>query len=199
MVLIINSQRNALNGASRDPNNLWSGQQIETLRGSGLIYGALGPARLFAWDGKYGFVFFGFLLGVIVPVIQWVLSKRYPRVRWSKFNVSILAGGMTAFPNGISVGTTGMITVCLVFQYYIFRYHKNWWKKYTFILSSALDTGAAFTGLVIFLFLGGGISSKLVVTVPSWWGDHVAEDGTNDPYLAVDRCGAANNKWTGGT
>ncbi|KAF9275028.1 hypothetical protein BGZ68_000172 [Mortierella alpina] len=199
MTLIINSQRNALNGTSPDPNNMWTGQRVEAFWGAGLVYGALGPARIFAWDGKYGFVFFGFLIGAVVPVIQWLLSKIFPSVQWSKFNISILASGMTAFPNGYSVGTTGKIIVCVVFQYYILRYHKNWWKKYTFILSSALDTGAAFTGLVIFLFLGGGISSKLAVTIPSWWGDHVAEDGTNAPYLAVDRCGAANNMWTGGT
>ncbi|KAF9563039.1 hypothetical protein EC968_005033 [Mortierella alpina] len=199
MTLIINSQRNALNGTIPDPNDLWTGQRIEAFWNAGLVYGALGPARIFAWDGKYGFVFFGFLIGAIVPVIQWCLSKRFSSVQWSKFNISILASGMTAFPNGYSIGTTGKIIVCFVFQYYIFRYHKNWWKKYTFILSSALDTGAAFTGLIVFMFLGGGISSNLAVTVPSWWGDHVAEDGTNDPYLAVDRCGAANDSWTGGT
>ena len=39
-----------------------------------------------------------------------------------------------------------------------------------FLLSAALDAGAAFTVLVIFVFLGAGISAKLQVVVPSWWG-----------------------------
>ncbi|KAG9327774.1 hypothetical protein KVV02_000220 [Mortierella alpina] len=181
-----------------DPTGLWTGQRVETFWGSGLIYGALGPARMFALDGKYGFVYLGFVIGLVIPVILWALSKRFPSIEWSKFNVAIIAGGMSAFPNGYAVGIFPSVIVCVIFQYYIFRYHKGWWKKYVFILSAALDTGAAFTGLIIFLFLGGGISSKLSVTIPSWWANHVAEDGTNAPYLAVDRCGAAHKAWTGG-
>ncbi|KAF8929576.1 OPT oligopeptide transporter protein-domain-containing protein [Dissophora ornata] len=197
MILIIDSQREVLAGIKEDPTGLWTGQRVETFWGSGLIYGALGPARMFALDGKYGFVYLGFLIGAIIPVILWALSKKFPQVQWSKFNVAIIAGGMGAFPNGYAIGIFPSLIVCLIFQYYTFRYHKVWWKKYVFILSAALDTGAAFTGLMIFLFLGGGLSPKLAVTVPSWWANH-SEDGTNAPYLAVDRCGAYGGHWTGG-
>ncbi|KAF9081506.1 hypothetical protein BGX23_000803 [Mortierella sp. AD031] len=199
MILIIDSQREALNGNAPDPNGLWTGQRVETFWGSGLIYGALGPARMFASNGRYGFVYYGFLIGAIVPVIQWFLSKKTSsRIGWSKVNISIIAGGMTAFPNGYSMGVLPGLLCCLVFQFYIFRYHKGWWKKYVLILSSALDTGAAFTGLVIFLFLGGGISSKMHVQIPSWWFNHYTPEGNNAPYLSADRCGAFGGKWTGG-
>ncbi|KAG0292254.1 hypothetical protein BGZ98_002653 [Dissophora globulifera] len=199
MVLIIDSQRDVLDGSKQDPTGLWTGQRVQTFWGSGLIYGALGPARMFALDGKYGFVYLGFLIGAAVPIILWGLSKKYPSVKWEKFNVAIIAGGMSAYPNGYVVGILPSLIVCMIFHYYIFRYHKGWWKKYVFILSSALDTGAAFTGLVIFLFLGGGISPKLSVTIPSWWANYYTPDGDNAPYMAVNRCGAATPKgWTGG-
>ncbi|KAG0350393.1 hypothetical protein BGZ54_003851, partial [Gamsiella multidivaricata] len=199
MVLIIDSQRSVLNGTKEDPSGLWTGQRVETFWGSGLIYGALGPARMFALDGKYGFVYLGFLIGFIVPIILWGLSKKFPKVQWSKFNVAIIAGGMGNFPNGYVVGIFPSVVVCLIFQYYIYRYHKGWWKKYVFILSAALDTGAAFTGLIVFLFLGGGISSTLAVNVPSWWANYYTPEGDNAPYNAVDRCGAATPAgWTGG-
>ncbi|KAF8926506.1 hypothetical protein BGZ58_011126 [Dissophora ornata] len=202
MILIIDSQRDALNGEKPDPNGLWTGQRVQTFWGSGLIYGALGPARMFALDGKYWFVYIGFLIGFIGPILVWALSKKFPQYTWSKFNIAIIAGGMGAFPNGYSVGVLPSLIICVIFQYYIFSYHKGWWKKYVFILSAALDTGAAFTGLVIFLFLGGGISSKLAVNVPSWWGNFYTEEDPrfpNAPYLSVDRCGAANNQWTAGS
>jgi len=198
MILIIDSQRAYLSGAKQDPSGLWTGQRVETYWGSGLIYGALGPARMFALDGKYGFVYLGFLIGFVVPGIQWLLSKKYPSIQWSKINISIFAGGMGAFPNGYVNGILGCLITCFVFQYYLFRYHKNWWKKYVMILAAALDTGAAFTGLVIFLFLGGGVSSKMNVTVPSWWGNHYDEDETNAPYMGVNRCGAYGGKWKSG-
>ncbi|KAK3821392.1 MAG: OPT oligopeptide transporter protein-domain-containing protein [Benniella sp.] len=202
MILIINSQRDALNGKAPDPNGLWTGQSVQTFWGSGLIYGALGPARMFALDGKYWFVYIGFLIGLIVPVLLWVLSKKFPQYPWSKFNIAIIAGGMSVFPNGYVVGVVSSIVVCLVVQFHMYRYHRNWWNKYVFILSAALDTGAAFTGLVIFLFLGGGISPKLSVQIPSWWGKHYVKDNVqnpNYPFLSVDRCGAAGHNWESGT
>ncbi|KAG0046037.1 hypothetical protein BGZ83_008764, partial [Gryganskiella cystojenkinii] len=201
MILIIDSQRAALDNTKPDPNGLWTGQRIQTYWGSGLIYGALGPARMFALDGKYGFVYLGFLIGFVVPVLLWALSKKFTKFPWSKINIAIIAGGMGAFPNGYSMGVTSSLVTLFVFQFYIARYHKNWWRKYIFILSAALDTGAAFTGLVIFLFLGAGISPKIKVDVPSWWGNYYVEgndDYPNFPYKHVDRCGAAGDKWESG-
>ncbi|KAK3814143.1 MAG: OPT oligopeptide transporter protein-domain-containing protein [Benniella sp.] len=199
MIAIINSRRSFLDGTAQDPNGLWTGVVTDTFWGSALIYGALGPRRMFDPKGEYGFVFYGFLVGAIVPVILWGLSKKFPNIPWSKFNISLVAAGMGGFPNGYIVGILPGLITCIIFQFYIARYHKHWWSKYTYILSAALDTGAALTGLFIFLFLGGGLSPKLVVHVPSWWGNHHAPDGTNAPYLRVNRCGAADGKWTGGT
>ncbi|KAF9550274.1 hypothetical protein EC957_001181 [Mortierella hygrophila] len=199
MIVIIDSQREVLNGNTTDPNGLWTGQRVETFWGSGLIYGALGPARMFAPSGRYGFVYYGFLVGAVIPVILWVLSKAFPRVSWSNVNVSIIAGGMSAFPNGYTMSILSGLICCLVFRFYIFRYHKGWWQKYVLILASSFDTGAAFTGLAIFLFLGGGISAKMQVEVPSWWFNHHTPDGDNAPYLSPDRCGAFNGQWTGGS
>ncbi|KAG0206345.1 hypothetical protein BGX28_002199 [Mortierella sp. GBA30] len=179
VLAIVNAQRPYLDGTDADPTGLWSG-------------------RMFNPQGEYGFVFYGFLLGAVLPVILWGLSKKYPKVAWSKFNVTIIAGGMSSRANGYTVGILSSLIVCLVFRFYMFRYHRGWWKKYAFILSAAFDTGAAFTGLIIFLFLGGGLSSKLSVTVPSWWFNHYTADGDNVPYMAIDRCGAAHGQWTGG-
>lgn len=200
MTLIIDSNRSYLDGSEDDPAGLWTGQGIQIFWGSGLIYGALGPARMFALDGKFGFVYLGFLIGFVVPAIQWGLSKKFPKIPWSKFNISIFAGGMGAFPAGYSMGILSSLITVLVFRFYLAKYHHNWWKKYAYITSAALDTGTAFTGLVIFFFLGGGISPKLNVVVPSWWFNHQSgnPDAPNYPYAQADRCGAADpDMWTG--
>ncbi|KAF8928298.1 OPT oligopeptide transporter protein-domain-containing protein [Dissophora ornata] len=199
MIVIINSRRSYLDGTEQDPNGLWTGVSPDTFWGSALIYGALGPKRMFDPHGNYGFVFYGFLIGAIIPAILWGLSKKFPSVQWSKFNVAIIAGGMSQYPNGYVVGVLPSLFFVVLFQYYLFRYHKSWWSKYTFILSAALDTGAAFTGLFIFLFLGGGISPSLAVNIPSWWANYYTPEGDNAPYLMVNRCGAANYNWTSGT
>ncbi|KAG0029822.1 hypothetical protein BGZ82_007715 [Podila clonocystis] len=194
-LVIIDSQREILNGTKTDKNGFWTGARVQTFWGSGLIYGALGPARMFAADGKYGWVYFGFLVGLAIPGIQWGLSKKFPKVQWHLFNVTLFANGMAKFPNGFTLGILGSLIVAVIFQGYLARYKKDWWGRYTFVLAAAMDTGAAFTGLFLFLFLTGGVSEKMVVGFPSWWGNHYTEEGDNAPYLFVNRCGASSG-WT---
>ncbi|GJJ75282.1 hypothetical protein EMPS_07640 [Entomortierella parvispora] len=201
MIIIINARRPYLNGTEADPNGLWSGYQSDIYWGSALIFGALGPKRMFDPHGSYGFVFWGFLLGVVLPPMLWALNKKFPSSKWQKFNVALIAGGMSSFPNGYAIGILPSLIVCVIFQWFIWKYNRSWWKKYTFILSASLDTGAALTGLMIFFFLGGGVSPKLSVEVPSWWFNHynaTDENFPNYPYLDVNHCGAADGLWTGG-
>lgn len=103
---------------------------------------------------------------------------------------------MGGFPNGFISCVTGSVIVCLVWQFWLYRYHKAWWSKYTCILSAALDTGAAFTGLFLFVFISEGISDKLRFDAPSWWGNYVFPDG-NGEFFGIDRCRSSGN-WTGG-
>ncbi|KAF9432101.1 hypothetical protein BGZ76_011258 [Entomortierella beljakovae] len=198
MTLIIDSQRPALDETAPDPAGLWTAMRIQTYWGSGLIYGALGPARMFSFTGKYWFVYIGFLVGFFGTVLTYLLSKKFTKFPWSKFNIALIAQGMSSYPNGYTYGTTVSIIVCVFFQFYIARYRKGWWKNYVFILSAALDTGAAFTGLLMFLFLGGGISPKISVQIPSWWGNfHVDNESyPNFPFASVNRCGVAGLKFT---
>ncbi|KAF9081504.1 hypothetical protein BGX23_000801 [Mortierella sp. AD031] len=125
MILIINANRSYLDNTSFDSNGLWTGNRVQIFWGSGLIYGALSPAKIFALDGKYWFVYIIFLIGFIVPAIQWILSKKFPRIPWAKLNISIVASGINAFPNGYSVGVVSTLITLLVLQVYIHGYHKN--------------------------------------------------------------------------
>ncbi|KAF9124890.1 hypothetical protein BGW39_007825 [Mortierella sp. 14UC] len=196
MIAIIDAQRSYLDGTTHDPAGLWTGAGPNVFWGSAQIFGALGPQRMFNSDGRYGYAYWGFLIGAILPFILWLLSKKYPKVKWEKINFSIIAGGMGGFPNGFIRGVAGSLIVAFIFRFWIYRHHKNWWSKYTFILSAALDTGAAFTGLFLFVFISGGISDKLMFDAPSWWGNYVFPDG-NGEFHDIDRCGSSGN-WTGG-
>ncbi|KAF9929026.1 hypothetical protein FBU30_001935 [Linnemannia zychae] len=194
MLAIINSERKVLTSLQGDPAGLWTGASPKVFWGSAQIFGALGSQRMFSLDGNYGFVFYGFLVGAILPIILWALSKKWPHIGWHKCNISIIAAGMGAFPNGYITGITGSLIVAFIWQFWLFRYHINWWSKYTFILSAALDTGATLTGLFIFVFFSGGISSKLVVNAPSWWADYLTFGPNyiataNGGYMGIDRCG----------
>ncbi|GLT62164.1 hypothetical protein SLA2020_348210 [Shorea laevis] len=50
------------------------------------------------------------------------------------------------------------------FQFYIFRYRKQWWQRYNYVLSAALDAGVAFMGVLLYFSLG--LENKSL----TWWG-----------------------------
>ncbi|KAF9172483.1 hypothetical protein BGX21_008434 [Mortierella sp. AD011] len=198
MITIIDAHRSYLDGSSQDPNDLWTGVNTQVYWGSALIYGALGPQRMFSSKGPYGFVFWGFLIGAVIPVIQLGLSKLFPKYQWEKFNVSVFFAGIGYYVGGYCNGFLFSLISVFLFGFYLFRYHKSWWSKYAFILAVGLDTGAAITGLVLFLFFSGGLGPRFVVNPPSWWANYVTPQGDNGPFLDVDRCGDSSGNWTGG-
>ncbi|KAF9094188.1 hypothetical protein BGX29_009620, partial [Mortierella sp. GBA35] len=111
MIVIIDAKRPLLDGTKVDPTGLWTGNNPQVYWGSGLIYGALGPVRMFGSESKYNFIYWGFLIGAILPIIQWGLTKKFPNVKWSTFNVAIFAGGMSQYPGGQVVGVICALTV----------------------------------------------------------------------------------------
>ncbi|KAF9151203.1 hypothetical protein BG015_006961 [Linnemannia schmuckeri] len=116
MILIINSKREYLDGTTDDPNGLWTGLGAQVLWSSALIYGAPGLQRMFSSKGNYYFIYWGFLISGVILVIQWGLSKKFPGIKWSLFNITISAGGMSAFLGGLIVGLVPSIVVFIVWQ-----------------------------------------------------------------------------------
>ncbi|KAG0375278.1 hypothetical protein BGX24_009321 [Mortierella sp. AD032] len=141
MIVIIGARRPWIDGTEDDPSGLWTGYGPQLFWGSALIYDALGPIKMFGPSSYYNFLYWGFLIGAVIPVIQRGLSKKYPSVKWSSFNVAVLAGGMSAFVGGLAVGILQGLAICIIWQFWIFRYHKNWWSKYTSYLQPLLIQG----------------------------------------------------------
>lgn len=42
-----------------------------------------------------------------------------------------------------------------IFQFYVYRRHHNWWAKYNYVLSAALDSGTFICSLFIFICING--------------------------------------------
>jgi hypothetical protein len=63
--------------------------------------------------------------------------------------------------------------VCFTFNHYIKRRYSAWWEKYNYVLSSALDAGVAFGGIIIFFAVQ--YHDKSI----NWWGNTVSYSGTD--------------------
>ncbi|KAG0369042.1 hypothetical protein BGZ54_000550 [Gamsiella multidivaricata] len=159
-----------------------------TFYSASVIWGAIGPARMFgSQDGAlYAPVQWGFVVGAVLPLIFWLLSKQFRQVTWLKFvHWPVLFAATANMPPGLPYMYSNGLFVGFIFSFLLRRYQYNWWSRYNYLTSAALDTGLAISGLVIFFAFQswGG-------EMPYWWGNP-------DPYNPDLNAGALDHCYHG--
>ncbi|CAM6129316.1 unnamed protein product [Calypogeia fissa] len=131
-----------------------------------VIWGLVGPARIFGSEGIYRKLNWWFLAGALMPVPVWLLSRRYPKSKWiSMINVPIFIAAANEVPPATSLNLGTWVIVGTIFNYFIFNYRKRWWQRYNYILSAALDAGTAFMAVALYFAL------ELEGRSLDWWGN----------------------------
>ena len=133
-----------------------------------VIWGLIGPARMFSPGQVYSGLFIFFGIGAIVPLIIYFAAKRWPKSSIKYLMAPLIFGGAGLIPpaSPLNYLTWGMVG--FVFQYWIRNRHFAWWGRLNFLTSAGLDLGLALATLVIFFaFTINGIDA------PSWWGNDV--------------------------
>ncbi|KAJ0163792.1 Glutathione transporter 1 [Colletotrichum tanaceti] len=115
-----------------------------------------------------------FLVGAALPVVVHVLRKRVlTGSGWlKKVHVPLFLRGLNYIPPASGTNYGSWAPVGLLFGLLVKNRRKTWWRRYNFVLSSALDCSVAIAGIVIFFAVFyTGASSKL-----NWWGTEVYKD-----------------------
>ncbi|RKP10398.1 OPT oligopeptide transporter protein-domain-containing protein [Thamnocephalis sphaerospora] len=125
---------------------------------SSVVWGLIGPKRMFGPEGYYNALLWWFLVGGLLPIPFWLLSRRYPN-SWVKYiNVPVALTSVSGIPPSYTGAYPIWFLAGTLFQFYLFRYRQRWWSRYNFVLSAALDAGIAFTSFIIFFaFTNNGI------------------------------------------
>uniref|UniRef100_A0A2N9IS65 Oligopeptide transporter n=1 Tax=Fagus sylvatica TaxID=28930 RepID=A0A2N9IS65_FAGSY len=131
-----------------------------------VIWGLVGPRRIFGDLGEYGNVNLFFVGGAIAPIIVWFAHKAFPKQNWIRLiHMPVLLGATAMMPPASAVSFTSWIIVGFLSGYVVFRYKTELWKRYNYVLSGGLDAGTAFMTVLLFLTLGS--------TQIQWWGNDV--------------------------
>ncbi|KAL5803822.1 hypothetical protein ACOSQ3_030622 [Xanthoceras sorbifolium] len=131
-----------------------------------IIWGIVGPLRMFTKHGIYPGMNWFFLVGLLAPVPVWLLSLKFPEQKWIKLiHMPIIFGATAVMPPASAVHFLTWGTVGIFFNYYIYRKFKVWWARHTYILSAALDAGIAFMAVILFFSL-----QSYDIFGPQWWG-----------------------------
>ncbi|KAB8231711.1 OPT oligopeptide transporter protein-domain-containing protein [Aspergillus alliaceus] len=153
---------------------------------SSIIWGTIGPQRLFQSGQVYNALMYFFLLGPVVTVIVYVLYRRYPN-SWLKYvNVPIFFNAAGNIPPATTTQYSLWFIVGFIFNFWIRRRAFQWWKRYNYLLQAAMDTGTALATIIIFFAL------SYTGTKLNWWGNTVGSntyDSQSVPYLTVSKGG----------
>lgn len=144
-----------------------------------VIWGLVGPRKIFGDEGVYMALNWFFLGGAMAAVFVWLCHKAFPKVWWIPYiNMPVLLGALANMPPATTVNYTSWLIVGTIFNYFVFKYHKGWWKKYNYVLSAAMDAGVAFMAVALYFSL------QLSNVQMTWW-------GTNGDHCPLATCPTA--------
>ncbi|KAF9912345.1 hypothetical protein EC991_011037 [Linnemannia zychae] len=113
-----------------------------------VIWGVIGPGRMFGLGTQYSIIQWGFVIGILLPLPVWWLCRQYPHVKFlQKIHFPVLLAATSNMPPAQA-------------------YHNAWWKRFNYVTSAAMDTGVALSGLVCYFLL-----QSWEKDFPQWWGN----------------------------
>lgn len=154
----------------KQSNSPWTCPSDRVFFDASVIWGLVGPRRIFGPLGNYAAVNWFFLGGIMGPFVVWLLHIAFPKKSWIPLiNLPVLLGATAYMPPATALNYNSWILVGTIFNFFVFRYRKRWWQKYNYVLSAALDAGVAF--MAVLLYFTVGMEEKNI----SWWGNNNPE------------------------
>lgn len=159
---VIDTKRPYLDGTLVDPTGQYTGRSPRIMFSASVIWGLVGPARFFI--GKYKVLLIsGFILGIILPIITFLIHKRYPRFGLKHISFPLIFYGATLVPQMPANVIMSLLIVGYVSQVIIRKKFPKWYTN-NYILSAALDAGTSISALLAYLIL-----PYILVIVPTWF------------------------------
>ncbi|XP_062074647.1 oligopeptide transporter 7 isoform X1 [Humulus lupulus] len=149
-----------------DTSSLWTCPSDTVFYDASVIWGLIGPRRIFGDLGTYEAVNWFFLGGAIAPILVWFAAKAFPHQEWIRLiNMPVLIGATGMMPPATAVNYTTWILAGFLSGFVVYRYKPEWWRRHNYVLSGALDAGLAFMGVLLYFSLG------LEDVSLNWWGN----------------------------
>ncbi|CAI5756110.1 unnamed protein product [Candida verbasci] len=149
-----------------------------------IIWGVIGPQRQFSHGQIYYNLLFFFILGAGLPIVNWLILKKWPNSLVRHLNWPVFFSGTGNIPPATPYTYSSYCMVGLLFGWWIKKRFFHWWTKYNYSLSAGLDIGLAWSSLIISLALG-----LTNTNFPSWWGNNVVYTAdflqTGDPDAGI--------------
>ncbi|KAH7329539.1 OPT oligopeptide transporter protein-domain-containing protein [Stachybotrys elegans] len=138
-----------------------------------VLWGAIGPRRIFGPGAPYTAITWFMPLGFILPIVAYFAAKRWPGSLWRSVNVPVfIAGPMGWAPYNWSY-MQGTVMLAVFFNGIIKKRYRAWWERYAYVLTAAFGAGIGVAGVVMFFGL------QMRNTRLHWWGNVISKQGVD--------------------
>lgn len=145
-----------------------------------VIWGLIGPQRIFSPGSLYANLNYFWIIGLITPVLVYYGARIFPKSPIKYINAPLLFGGAGQIPPATPLNYLTWGIVGYIFQKYIKNSYRGWWSRFNYITSAGLDVGLAISTIVIVLAL-----NMTNTTMPEWWGTLVAKNTMDNMDTAI--------------
>ncbi|KAH7098290.1 OPT oligopeptide transporter [Auriculariales sp. MPI-PUGE-AT-0066] len=136
----------------------------QTFFTASVLWGTLGPAKMFGSGSPYSPLLYGFLIGAPLPVI-WYFATRHSRIPWLKdVHIPLILSNMGMGMSGVFQG----VALNWLFNVWIKKRYLPWWSKYNYITAPSFTAAMAICGIVIYFALAYND------VILDWWGNNVS-------------------------
>ncbi|KIJ55709.1 hypothetical protein M422DRAFT_220506 [Sphaerobolus stellatus SS14] len=163
MQTVVTNERDIL--LSNEGTRVWSGQQIQSFNANAVTWGALGK-ELYGPKGPYFIVPISIVIGLALPIVPWLLYKKFGWKWLTYMNTAVLAYNIGDLAGGTNGYINTWMAIGLTSHFYIRKYRAGWFRKYNYLLGAAIDGGAQIF-VFIFSFSLAGAGGK-AIAFPEW-------------------------------
>ncbi|KAF8841168.1 OPT superfamily oligopeptide transporter [Paxillus ammoniavirescens] len=159
---------------------IWSGWGSQEINSAAITWGAL-SAELYGPGKTYFQIPMGLLYGFLAPFPFYLMHHLFPKQWiWSYLNMPIVLTYLGWLPYSVNGMWWPGFLIGLFTQWWVRTRRPNWYKKYNYLTSAALDGGSSIVYFVLNFAVFG--ASGNAVNFPFWWGNP-------DPsVISVDYC-----------
>lgn len=153
-----------------------------TIFNASIIWGAVGPAKLFNPGKRYNAFMWFFLIGFFAPIVTWLVARKWPKHWVSRINAPVFFTGPGNIPPSTIYNYSLYFVISYGFNHYIRKWFRAFHVKYTYILSAAIDSGVSISAVIIFLCVSYPAGALV------WWGNTVYNtnyDGQSKPFYTL--------------
>ncbi|CAF5153143.1 unnamed protein product, partial [Rotaria sp. Silwood1] len=114
----------------------WTCPNANTFFSASIIWGAIGPIKMFGKGATYSYLLYGFLIGGVLPILGWILMKTFPKIEWLKYiHFPIMLSATAMMPPAPPGNYPSWLLVGFIFNFILARYARSWWKRYAYVFS----------------------------------------------------------------